>query len=232
MTITLFELTGADDRRFSPYCWRARMALAHKGLWRDCVTVPVGFTEKDKISFSDQKLVPILDNDGTIVTDSWAIACYLEDHFPDAPSQFGGIAGRGMAHLIAKWVETGVQPLLTPMIVADIWAHTRPEDRDYFRETREKRFGNALETVQSGREERLAGFQASLEPARTVLRERDFIGGDEATFADYILFGIFQWARMTSRFELLAADDPVHTWRERMLDLFDGLGRLAPVPSK
>ena len=29
----LYELAGADEnRRFSPYCWRARMALAHKGL--------------------------------------------------------------------------------------------------------------------------------------------------------------------------------------------------------
>ena len=24
MTIQLYELAGKDDRRFSPYCWRAR----------------------------------------------------------------------------------------------------------------------------------------------------------------------------------------------------------------
>ena len=31
--ITLWDLAGAeDDRRFSPYCWRVKMALAHKGL--------------------------------------------------------------------------------------------------------------------------------------------------------------------------------------------------------
>ena len=31
--IKLYELVGADDkRRFSPYCWRVSMALAHKGL--------------------------------------------------------------------------------------------------------------------------------------------------------------------------------------------------------
>ena len=29
----LYELAGADEnRRFRPYCWRVRMALAHKGL--------------------------------------------------------------------------------------------------------------------------------------------------------------------------------------------------------
>ena len=33
MAITLYDLAGAeDDRRFSPYCWRIRMALKHKGL--------------------------------------------------------------------------------------------------------------------------------------------------------------------------------------------------------
>lgn len=32
MTIQLYELVGADDRRFNPFCWRTRMALAHKRL--------------------------------------------------------------------------------------------------------------------------------------------------------------------------------------------------------
>ena len=33
MTFRLYDLAGADpDRRFSPYCWRTRLALAHKEL--------------------------------------------------------------------------------------------------------------------------------------------------------------------------------------------------------
>ena len=33
MAIKLYDLAGAeDDRRFSPYCWRTKMALKHKGL--------------------------------------------------------------------------------------------------------------------------------------------------------------------------------------------------------
>ena len=39
----LFELVGTDtDRPFSPYCWRTRMALAHKGL--DTTSIPWRFT--------------------------------------------------------------------------------------------------------------------------------------------------------------------------------------------
>jgi hypothetical protein len=44
----LYELAGADEnRRFSPYCWRIRMALAHKGLDVECI--PWRFTEKDAL---------------------------------------------------------------------------------------------------------------------------------------------------------------------------------------
>ena len=52
----------------------------------------------------------------------------------------------------------------------------------------------------------------------------DFTGATPA-YADYIVFGAFQWARAISDYELLAADDPVTAWRGRMLDLFDGLAR-------
>ena len=31
MAITVYELAGPDGRRFSPYCWRTRMALADGG---------------------------------------------------------------------------------------------------------------------------------------------------------------------------------------------------------
>src|SRR3546814_19583617 len=55
MTRTLYELVGAEDRRFSPYCWRIRMALAHKGLHAELE--PCRFTEKHKLAFSGQKLV-------------------------------------------------------------------------------------------------------------------------------------------------------------------------------
>jgi hypothetical protein len=40
---------------------------------------------------------------------------------------------------------------------------------------------------------------------------------------------MFMWARCTSPLELLAADDPVHAWRERLLDAFGGMARAAPT---
>ena len=43
MTLVLYDLVGRDDRRFSPHCWRTRMALAHKGLEHEAR--PTRFTE-------------------------------------------------------------------------------------------------------------------------------------------------------------------------------------------
>ena len=32
MPLTLYELGGLEDRRYSQFSWRTRLALAHKGL--------------------------------------------------------------------------------------------------------------------------------------------------------------------------------------------------------
>jgi glutathione S-transferase len=103
--------------------------------------------------------------------------------------------------------------------------HVHEKDKAYFRKTREERFGATLEAFQSGREERLPAFRQSLQPLRNLLEAQPFLGGDKPLYADYIVFGGFQWARCISSFKLLDPDDPVAAWRERMLDLFGGLAR-------
>src|ERR1700751_2070251 len=96
MALTLYDLAGADPtRRFSPYCWRIRMALAHKEL--SVETIPWRFTEKDAITDSGQSRVPVLVDGERWLADSWLIANYLEDNYPDRPSLFGGEAGRGLS---------------------------------------------------------------------------------------------------------------------------------------
>ena len=58
MALTLYELGGLDDRRYSLYSWRTRMALAHKGLTPEYR--PVRVSDKAAIAFSKQDKVPIL----------------------------------------------------------------------------------------------------------------------------------------------------------------------------
>jgi glutathione S-transferase len=227
MTLRLYDLAGAEpDRRFSPYCWRIRLALAHKKLAVE--TIPWRFTEKPEIAPSGQGLVPVLIDGDKWIADSWAIANYLEDTYPDTPSLFGGPAARSLTRHYSS-VADGLGAAIFPFVALDILGHVADKDRDYFRTTREKRVGGTLEAFVADRDSKLHAFRASLAPLRTVLKAQPFFGGDEPLYADYAIFGPFQWARCISPFALLEADDPVRLWRDRLLDRFDGLARKAPA---
>jgi len=227
MTLKLYELVGADDGRpFSPYCWRTRMALAHKGLTANCI--PWRFTEKAAIAPHGSENVPVLLHGDKPVVESWVIANHLEDAFPDRPSLFGGEGGRATMRMLNWWGDIIVIGGIFPLIVADIPAHLDETDAAYFRASREARLGKPLEEVASIRDKGVTGFRKSLAPLRLTLKTQQYLGGDAPNYADYIMFGGFQWARVVSPFKLLETDDPIYAWRERLLDAFNGLARNSP----
>lgn len=223
MTIQLYELAGRDDRRFSPYCWRTRMALEHKGLSYE--TVPVRFTDKALIAFSGQERVPVLRDGDAVICDSWAIAEYLEDTYPDAPSLFGGETGRGLARFMNVWTDRALHLALIKLVIADILAHVDDADRDYFIESRTARMGRSPAEVQTRSEEDLKSFGIALSTVRAALDGQDFLSGSAPAYGDYIVFGAFAWARAISAFQLVEKDDPIYAWRARLLDLYGGMAR-------
>lgn len=224
MTILLYDLVGSDPARpFSPHCWKAAMALAHKGL--DFKSVPTRFLEVPKVEDSASKTIPVIRDGDKVVADSFAIALYLEDAYPDRPTLFGGEGGKAMARFIERWSQLTLHPYLGAAVLMEIHARQDDANKAYFRQSREARYGKRLEDVPAGRDSGLAAFRASLEPLRSMLTYQPFIGGPAPLYPDYIVFGAFQWVRVTSSFAFLAADDPVKDWFERCLDLYEGLGR-------
>ncbi len=199
------------------------MALAHKGL--EVESIPWRFTEKQVIAPHGSDKVPVLlDGDATVV-DSWAIANYLEDSYPHRSSLFGGEGGRAMARMM-NWIgDITIIGGMFPLIITDIYGQLSPDDQAYFRKTREARFGRTLEAIAEGRDSQVEVFRKSLDPIRLTLRTQPYLGGTAPNYADYIMFGGFQWARVTSPFQLLKPDDAIYVWRERLLDAFDGLAR-------
>ena len=227
MTLRLYDLASAEpDRRFSPYCWRTRLALAHKELEVD--TIPWRFTEKAAIAPSGQGLVPVLVDGDRWVSDSWTIANYLEDTYPKRPSLFGSVTGRSLTRVYST-IADGLVAAIFPFIALDILDRIAEQDREYFRTSREKRVGMTLETFVAGREAKLPAFRVNLLPLRRALTAQPFFGGNAPLYADYAMFGPFQWARCVSPFELLEQDDPIRLWRDRLLDCFDGLARKSPA---
>jgi glutathione S-transferase len=227
MNLRLYDLAAAEpDRRFSPYCWRTRMALAHKGL--PVETIPWRFTEKSALELSGQGSVPVLVDGDEWIADSWAIACHLEDRYPDRPSLFGEGDGRALCRFHSA-IADGLVNAIASFIIVDVLDRLDHRDVAYFRQSREARFGKPLEQVVADREERLPAFRESLSALRATLKTQPYFGGSEPLHADYALFGPFQWARCISPFALLEQGDPVLNWRDRLLDRFGGLARAVPA---
>lgn len=224
MALKLYDLAGAEDeRRFSPPCWRIKMALKHKGL--EVEEIPWRFTEKDAIAFSGQQLVPILVDGDQTITDSWEIARYLEVAYPNRPSLFGGSVGEAQTLFIQHWCEQTIQPLVFRLILLDIFDHIHQQDKAYFRASREQRFAMSLEEFAQPTDESIAKLHQALAPMRSTLEYQPYLGGSQPSFADYIAFSVFQFARTMSPTKLLVTADPVYVWRDRLLDTFNGYAR-------
>jgi glutathione S-transferase len=222
--IELWELKGANDACYSLFSWRTRMALAHKGLAFEAH--PVLMSDKAAIAFSGGKTVPVIRDGDTVVRDSWKIAEHLEAAYPQAPALFGGDIGLGMTHTFNIWADRVLVPAMLPVIVADIHdLAVDPADRGYVRGMFEKILGRPLEEVRAARAEAQKRLDRTLEPLQATLKRQAFVCGAAPAYADYIAFSVFQWARIASPAETLAADSPLHAWRERLLDLHGGHAR-------
>lgn len=227
MTILLYDLVGADPARpFSPHCWKIALSLAHKGLPFE--SVPTPFTAVTGVEDLG-KTVPVIRDGERVLCESFDIAVYLEETYPDRPSLFGGEGGRAMARFIERWSQTTVHPYLGMAVLMDIHDRLAPDDQAHFRRTREPRYGKRLEDVPAGRDTGLAAWRASLEPLRNMLSFQPFLGGDTPLYPDYIVAGALQWVRIMSPSQFLEANDPVQAWFERCLDLHDGLMRRIPA---
>jgi len=200
------------------------MALAHKGL--EAETIPWRFTDTEAIAFSGQDKVPVLVDGDSEVHDSWAIAQYLEKKVPAQPL-FEGAQARSLAFVLKTWVESTLHGPILRTVILDLFNALHEKDREYFRESREKRFGKPLEEVGGDPKKAAADLRTALLPVRQQLVQEPYVCGQDPGFADYILFGAFQWARAVSPQRLLEPDDPVYAWRERLLDLHGGLARNA-----
>ncbi len=225
--ITLYDLAFDRDLRPSPFCWRAKLAMKHKGLsWHD---EPMGFTEKKKIDFAGSTTVPVIRDGDRVVKDSWTIALHLEQAYPDKPL-FPNDPAKAHARFVNGWADVAVNSAIFPLVVGDLVGAVRPQDREYVVESRSKRIGSTdfAGFQKKAREAGVTTLRWALEPARRVLKDQAFLSGASPAYADYILLGTLLWPRTISPdLELLERDDVVYAWRERMLDLFDGMARKA-----
>jgi glutathione S-transferase len=222
--IRLYELVLGNGRSASPFVWRIRFALAHKGLpfeseflgFRD---IPARFTGRFKT-------VPVIECGDVMMAESWDIAEYLDRAYPEHPL-FGSPAELSMVRLTDQWFTAEVMRKLLRIFLLDVHDAAHPLDQSYFRQSRENGFlrGRTLEDFTADRLSRLPALRESLAPLRAHLAKFPFLGGANPNFADYIVLGSFIWAGSVATVPLLQAGDALRPYIERGLDLYDGLAR-------
>ena len=218
MTRQLYELTAADGTHFSPYCWRVKLALAHKNLKYDII--PWHFTDKEALAASGQGKVPVLIDGGNIVSDSQIIADYLERTYPNEESLFGDLPSRALTMFVKEWAETVLHPAIARVVVVDVYRRLVPQDQPYFRQSREIMFKRSLEEIEAGRDGALEALQAALRPLRRLLGGQKFLAGATPNWADHVVFGALQWGRLMSPMPLLAENDQILDWMGRVLSTY------------
>src|SRR3954470_23170440 len=118
---------------------------------------------------------------------------------------------------------------MLPVIVADIYERVNPADDEFFRQMMEKIVKARIEDTRATRDDALRRLGGAIAPLQAALKRQAYVCGAQPAYADYILFSVFQWARVMSPQEVLGPEDPLCGWRERMLDLFDGFARNVPT---
>jgi glutathione S-transferase len=130
-----------------------------------------------------------------------------------------------LALFVKFWCEQTLNRIVLRIILPDLFACLHDKDKAYFRKSRETRFGTTLEQYALPAEKGVSLLSDALSPMRSTLQRQPYLAGAQPTFADYIVFGTFQWARAVSPVALVETGDPVFDWRERLLDAFGGFAR-------
>jgi len=214
----LLELASVE----SPFVWRTKYALSHKGLAYE--TVRLGFVDIPKTCEGRHKTVPVLiEEDGTEVCDSWGIAAYLDDTYPDTPPLFDGLAYE-RAKEIDGLIGQHAVPAFFPLYIGDVLGKLDPENANYFRTTREERFGATIEQLCAGRDGVLPDARNAIEPLRAEIAKADWLHGDAPGYGDYIVLAFFAWIKAAATTPPLAAGDPLLEYIARGFTLHGGIG--------
>ncbi|KDQ50540.1 hypothetical protein JAAARDRAFT_141818 [Jaapia argillacea MUCL 33604] len=244
--ITFYDIPAASIKggAWSPNTWKVRLALNIKGIpyktiWLEYPEIEptllkLGAKPTDtKVDGRPHYTLPVIHDPSTnaIVSDSYAIAEYLDAQYPDTTPLFP----KGSAALQAGFIRafqdvalSNVRVILLPV------THGRlnPISQDYFRRTREANFGKKLEEFCPEGKEREETWELVRRGWSLVdgwfKKNRDgedgFVTGREVTFVDVFIVSSLLW------FKLILGEDSeawktILTWDEgrwgKLLEVFE-----------
>ncbi|GAA5814529.1 hypothetical protein MFLAVUS_008026 [Mucor flavus] len=208
---------------WSPNTCKTRFALnniPYETKWvnfRNLHTIIPSITKSGK-----RPTVPIIEDlahDNKPVQDSWDIAVYLEEAYPDTPSLFHG--NIGLHKFFYDYANSKILPFLFKLVVSRIADNCGPPQLvKWFRANREKHFGQTLERFSGELSDNITALKNALTPVHNVLKQHLFITGDKVGFADVTLASYFAMVHAIEpdKFELVLNiynDDIFRNWWNR-----------------
>ena len=214
--LKLYDLSGKNNLRFSPPCWNIKLCLIQNNI--EFMTTPVRFTDKNKIAFSKQKLVPILDYKDGFVSDSWNIINWLDKNYNDKKI-FLNLSSKNFSNFLYLWTSRQLLPILFKIIAHEIPNVLEGDDVDYFIRTREDRIKGSITKFIPKIPDHIREFRKLISPIRKIIEINGFISGKEPGVEDYIFFGNFKWVYSCSACNLLQECDPIYNWYRRIIKI-------------
>ncbi|KAK5120687.1 hypothetical protein LTR85_006045 [Meristemomyces frigidus] len=187
----------------------ARLALNYKGLpykteWIEYPDIAPKFKSfgippnAPGTSNYEYSVPAIRISGGSYIMESRAIAKALEELQPE-PSLHLDNGYTDSVQAVAGKVQGALMPAGVYRIPTKL---LNPRGSNYFRETREKRFGMSLEDLaksDKGGENAWKNAHAPMEELKAILHEHDdgpYVMGEQVSFADFILAGLWRFVQL------------------------------------
>ena len=216
--ITLYELAGKNGLRFSPPCWNVKLCLLYKDI--NFETVGVGFSEKNKILFTNQQLVPVIKHQKGFVFDSWNIINWLDENF-DNPKLFINETSKNFSYFLYLWTSRQLLPVLFKIIAHEIPNILEGDDLDHYIITREERIKGPITKFKPVISDSIQKFRSLINPMRLLIKKNGFISGTRPGIEDFIFFGNFKWVYTCSSCKLLETEDEIYQWYKNIHKIFN-----------
>ncbi len=192
----------------SHYAEKVRLILDYKGLAYKKNEVTPGLGQLELLQLSGQRQVPVLQDEGTYIADSTAIAEYLEHKYPDRPILPTNPRQRGQCLLLEQWADecfgiaarkamigalnqdqnfrTAFLPTTTPDIVKTLVGAIPGDFLTILGDG--VGLGNVVKTAQDD-------LKRSLTALCGILAEQPYLIGDTPTLADFAVAGFSMYIK-------------------------------------
>ncbi|CAO3638070.1 unnamed protein product [Cunninghamella blakesleeana] len=193
--IQLYDLTlDTENELWSPNTLKTRIALNFKGLPYDThwlTFFQVHETIPEITNNGKRPTVPVIVDGEKIVQDSWEIAKYLDEAYPNTPKLFHDDEGANF--LLYQYLNHNLLTNIFKLCILKI--HRKCPDqatRDWFREDRERLFKVTLEEFAGPEVDNIKAIKDGLKIINITLKTYSYLNGNKAGFADVTLAAYFQ----------------------------------------